>query len=321
MKQRVELFDWLRGWASFLVVADHCKAAPETYTVWSVNLFIMMTATLFSKSTSSLTSDKLLRRLAYLVFAYCSCLFILGPALSLFGVKGLPPDLGSVIDVRWLFIENPYLGHLWYIPVYTQLLLFMWASLPFVHRINKAVILVLGFVIGEAYYYFSHQQLRAYHSIFLPAWAFYWAFGYAVMPAILKKLSERPARAALRSSCSIAVFMLMVMLFNGIAPGWVSASHRPSFLMLPLIVAGIWLLSDLYHLIEGLGWSWLRRFFVTCGSLTLYVYISHDAYRKLFQQYLPNPLLTLTVLMCAFATGWLFHQAYLRLEARVGGVR
>lgn len=83
---RINLLDWLKGCAIIAVVLDHMSIAPKFSVVWSVNLFVFVTAYIFSKPGYVFTVKKLALKVFQVLYLTVFAVLLIRAVMLVFNV-------------------------------------------------------------------------------------------------------------------------------------------------------------------------------------------------------------------------------------------
>jgi len=317
-KVRTDVYDWLRGLASIAVICGHFYPfnLSKNYFAWAVHAFVLLSMALLS--SQKLTAEKLIRRIAYLVFVYLMLIAIFHPIFRI--VQGSPhADLSSMfLKPSGIFIDHPYFMHLWYLALYLQMIFFVFFTGTWLNKANGVRIIALSFIVSQILFLLTYFVAGRYRTIFLPSWCFVMACGYYGLPRLVNWSQFQPAGRKLRCTLAFAA----VFFFWIVKPldMWLSNSETRMFALNTFyFFAAVYFLMELYFLLDERRLAIrFRKAINSISRYTLILYIYHQGFYQLAKDFMPNTfLLTVFSIATGYIVAFFIHNLYLTLESLI----
>ena len=321
-KARLEALDFLRGWAITAVILDHLKVVPEPAVVWPVNLFVLLTAAVYSVPGYRFTAGKLFLKLAHLVFIYKIALLSFTGLFRLKIYEFLAhPSFKVLLSPHSLFVNNPYLGDIWYITLHLQILVLTFFFLKSHARLYAGRVFLISTAVTLVSFTLSHFFGR-FHTIFVSAWLFYLAAGFYGMMPLLNwiRLQDRHRKTILAAA---SLVILLVYSQYSRAPWAFTNENRALPILLPLYIALVFFFGELFYLMERSAWGrFFNRGVALIGRYTLAIYLTHHAFALAWGPFFPSlPVRVFPVLLSSLAFGILAGRIFVFFQKKIEKAR
>ncbi len=274
-KNRVAVYDWVRGLAAIAVVLDHYH--PFLYAnflfSWAVHAFVLVTLAL--QSGKKMSAKGLGRKLCYLIYIYAALLFLFHPVFASQG-RGFRGDwLLLFLNPYHAFIKNPYFDHLWYIALHFQILVFLFVFQGFFKKLRAESVLLGSFIVSHLYFLWSHAVADSYYTIFLPSWLFVMAAGWYGFPRLVSWMQQHPEGRGKR--CLAVLLLIVSSLVLPDLRGFLGSYESKTYALNTLFFFGvIFLVAEIYYLLVSRGFQWLIHGVSRVSRATLVLYIYHQ---------------------------------------------
>lgn len=302
--ERLSIIDWLKSWAIIAVVLDHAEVLPEPYIVWSVNIFVLVTAALYSAPGYVFTAKKLAARLFYLAFIYFLAVLFFDLIFDA-GYEKYNRAVLSVLEKPYnSLIANPYLGDIWYLSLHIQILLVMYLFLKIRDRVRPASVLVASVPIAMISFAATHFFLHRFYTILVSSWFLYLAVGFYFLIPFLQWIETK---TKFRGRCILAAAMVLALIYfqYPLMPWLFTNENRSTFLMLPFYTVLIFMLGQLFYL-SGTR-PVLLKFkdaMIAIGKQTLAIYLAHEGFIKVWEPWVHSAWAVAALsFACSYAFG------------------
>lgn len=309
--ERLKIIDWLKGCAILAVVLDHSKALAEPYVVWSVNIFVLVTAAVYSGQNYVFSAKKLAGKLIYLVFIYLTAVVFFDIIFDI-GYANYNRAVLSVLENPYYgFVGNPYLGDIWYITLHIQILLIMYLFLKTRSHRRPAAVVIAAAPVAMLSFAMTHFVLHRFHTIVVSSWFLYLAAGFYGLIPFLQWIENK---AKFRTGCIAAALCVLVLIYSQypLMPWLFTNNNRSTFLMLPFYTVLIFFFGELFYFMDRAAvLSRIKNTVILLGRYTLVIYMTHEGFMRVWSRFFQSPW-TLSVLsvICAIFFGifanWLF---------------
>jgi hypothetical protein len=193
-RQRDTRIDLFKAFAILAIMLWHFKLIPTWAFIWAIPVFVFATASLYNLRLTSLTVGKVFNNILWVTG-------LVGLTTALAAILDLPQaftDGGTFTilnSLNYLFIRNPYLGHLWYFILYFQLLVVLYIlSKLELNNLTSGYSGLLSLVISLGFSYGLLTFIGQGISINIISWAFViWlgVFHYEKINSFIKSRSFR----------------------------------------------------------------------------------------------------------------------------------
>ncbi|MFZ5802857.1 MAG: acyltransferase family protein [Candidatus Omnitrophota bacterium] len=281
---RFEIVDWLKAWAILAVILDHMEIVPEHLVIWSVNVFVLVTAAVYSIPGYAFTFKKLMSKLAYLVFIYAMGIFLIDLIFGLLHEKLDRSVLPVLLNPYFMFVKNPYLGDVWYLGLHVQILIVFYVFLKGAGRSRGEYVVLIAALISQTSFLVTHYFMDRFETIFVLSWFFYLAAGFYGMRPLLTKIRSLEQYRLFGWMIGAGILIVVYLCWPEV-PWLFQNENRARGLMLPLYFGLILFLAELFYLLDGilLG-RWLKQGMNFLGRYTLAVYLTHQAFLYLWDK-------------------------------------
>lgn len=317
---RIEVYDWLRGLASLAVVLGHFKpfGLNKVFFVWAIHAFVLVTVVLVSQRPFGF--EKIAKRLAYVAFIYASLFLILGPLFILQGIKPAMPLSTFFLNPVTVFIENPYFGHLWYLLIYAQLLIFLFFMNQQLKKWDERWVLLGALMLSNLSFTLTFIIFKNFTTLLLISWFFTVAAGLYLLPKLTAWMERNNQHRIGR--CLLSFLVLTAIWSYPELRNWlISPEARVSLLSTMVYFLCIYALMELFFILNRYpGLSFLKRFVSLVSRYTLAIYIYHQGLGRLLEPYgVSMEVLTLFAIISGLFLGHILHHAFLRIERFFSG--
>ena len=310
---RIDLLDWLKGCAIIAVVLDHLWIVPEPYVVWSVNLFVLVTAFIFSQPRYVFSFIKLALKIFQLLYLTTFAVLLVRGLNPLFNIPNPQPLLSVFLNPYALFVHNKYLGDIWYIALHFQFLILFYFFLK--NRVAPKPPFVFGIavVVNLASILFTHFVLKRFHTILVSSWLVFLAAGFYGMRPFLRTILDFPHNRLLGAGAGLGLLLSLYGL-SPFFPWLFTNTYRAFFINLPFYFALILFLAESFHLLGDFGPGRVLKSAVhLLGRHSLAIYLTHGPFQLMWRMAFPSSLAVavlcvLSGVIFGIVADWLFLQ-------------
>lgn len=281
---RLEIVDWLKAWAILAVVLDHLKIVPEPFVVWSVNIFVLVTAAVYSMPGYVFSLKKLMRKFVSLVFIYWCGIIFFDAVFGILHDQNNRNVVSVLLNPFYMFVKNPYLGDVWYLGLHVQILILFYFFLKYPGRTRVGFVLLVSALISQTSFFVTHYYLERFKTIFVTSWLFFLAIGFFWMAPFIERIRIFARHRFQALVAGVWILCLFYACFP-FAPLLFQNENRASLFTLPLYLGLVLFLAELFYLFDRfpLG-SLLKRGMSFTGRYTLAIYLTHQAFFELWNK-------------------------------------
>lgn len=310
---RIDLLDWFKGWAIIAVVLDHLLIAPELYVVWSVNLFVLVTALVYSQPGYVFSFGKLTFKIFQLLYLTAFALLFVRGLNALFNIPNPQPLLSVFLNPYAFFVQNTYLGNIWYLALHLQFLILFYFFLR--NRTAWKPLFVLGVAgaVNLASLLFMHFVFNRFHTILVSSWLVFLAAGFYGMRPFLRTLRDVPHNRPLGASAGLGL-LLSIFGLSPFFPWLFTSTHRAVFINLPFYFALVLFLTESFYILEAFKPGRVLKSAVhLLGRHSLAIYLTHGPFQSMWRMVFPSSfsaavLCILSGIAFGIIADWIFLQ-------------
>lgn len=319
--ERLDLLDWLKGAAIIAVILDHRFIVPQAFVVWSVNIFVLVTAAVYARPGYVFPGKKIFHKMAHLFFVVAFAVFFFDFLYSLAVKEQNRALLSVLLNPYYFFVKNPYLGDILYVTLHLQILLLFYFFLKVRPLFKPQTVFIAAVIVAIISYAVSHSLIHRFKTIFVGEWLIYIAAGFYGLLPLLKKIEKCPHNRFFWLSVSLFSLVAIYALYP-LFPLAFTNRNRCSFLMLPLYFFLIVFLSELFWILTGFpAGKWIRSIGSLLGHHTLAIYLTHQAFATLwFKMISSSGLVALLSIGSGILFGMLTNQLFTLLWAFADGI-
>lgn len=247
---RIDLLDWLKGCAIIAVVLDHLKIVPGLYVMWSVNLFVLITAFIYSKTGYDFSYKKLVLKIFQVLYLTVSAVFLIGGLNTLFNIQNPQPIFSVFLRPYSFLVYNRYLGDIWYIALHLQFLVFFCLYLKCQKFLKVKPVIAAAVILNILSLVLTHIAFKRFHTILFSSWLVFLAAGFYGMRPNLKLIGDFPHSRLLGTALGFALVIFLYRLYP-LFPWLFTNKNRVTFLNLPFYCALVLFLVELFHVLSA----------------------------------------------------------------------
>lgn len=310
-ERKIEVYDWLRGLAALAVVFDHFKpfGLSNIYFVWSIQAFLLVTVVLISPK--HLTFGKMAQKLAHVTFCYVFLFVVFWPLFALQDSRAVTPLWMFFFDINTVFIENPYFGHLWYLLIHAQLLVFLCAMDRQLKKWDARWVLIGALILSELSFTWTYLVIERFPTVLLSSWFLTLAAGFYWLPAVTSWIENHPQHRARR--CFLSLMVLGALASHPQLSGWlILPDTRVSLLSTLIYFLCIYALMELFFVLNRYPvLNFIKRFVFLVSRYTLVIYIYHQGVGTLLAPHgVSAEFLTVFSILSGIVVGYAANQSF-----------
>lgn len=288
--ERVEVIDWLKAWAIVAVILDHLKIVPEPFVIWSVNIFALVTAAVYSIPGYVFSLKKLALKFVHLAYLYVFGILFFDLVFGVLHEEINRSFLSLLVQPVYIFIKNPYLGDIWYLSLHLQILVVLYVFLKYRNQVRAGYVILVAALISQTSFLVTHFVLKQYFTILVTSWLFFLAAGFYGMRPFIAMIRADDQHRFLKLMAAAGILVLVYSCYP-VVPWIFQNNNRSSFLTPPLYFGLIFFLTELFYLLGRCPFGdAARRGMSFIGQQTLAIYLTHQAFAFLWGKVVIWPL-------------------------------
>ena len=294
---RIKLWDWLKGLAIIAVVFDHFSIVPEHFVIWSVNIFVLVTAATYSEPKYFFSVQKLVLKIFQLVYLVTVGVFFFKALHSIFELPTLykiqtNQSLATIfLSPFKLFVRNPYLGDIWYVGLHIQFLFVLFIGLRSGILIKPKWIWSIAIPVSLLSFFATHFVFHRFDTILFSSWLIFLSAGFYGMRPLLRAVETTHHNRWIVLSLALGLLVALFALYPHM-PWAFTNSNRSSFITLPFYFCLLVFFCEAFHLMKNLRHlKFVKAFIILLGRHTLAIYLTHEPFAQIWKVYFSSPII------------------------------